>query len=195
MTRTGLLGGSFDPIHLAHVALAHTALQALHLVEVQLIPAAQPWQREPLRATPAQRCAMIELAIAHEPGLTLNGIEVERGGDTYTVDTIRALPQSRSYVWLLGADQLENFCTWRDWQPIARQVDLAVAIRPGSNLCPPAELADFLRNEGRKLEHLPLAPMAISASEIRRRLAQGKPTDGMIAPQVADYIARYRLYR
>jgi nicotinate-nucleotide adenylyltransferase len=175
--------------------LARTALQALDLTEVQLIPAAQPWQRAPLGASSAQRCAMIELAIADEPGLVLNRIEIERGGETYTVDTIVALPQNRAYVWLLGTDQLANFCTWRDWQAIVRKIDLAVAIRPGARVEPPAQLADLLRNARRRLEVLPFTPMAISASEIRRRLAQGEPTHGMLRPQVAAYIARHGLYQ
>lgn len=195
MKRIGLLGGSFDPIHLAHVALARTALHALDLTQVQIIPAGKPWQREPLRAGPYDRCAMIELAIADEPGLVLNRIEIERDGPTYTVDTLRALPSNNAYILLLGADQLANFCTWRDWQEIAQSVELAVALRPNSTLTPPPELADFLHRKERKLNKLPFAPLAISASEIRRRLAAGEPTQGMLAPQVASYISSRGLYR
>ena len=86
MKRIGLLGGSFDPVHVAHVALARNALQTLGLAAVQLIPAANPWQRAALHATGEQRCDMLELAIAGQDGLVVNPIEIERGGPTYTID-------------------------------------------------------------------------------------------------------------
>lgn len=195
MKRIGLLGGSFDPVHLAHIALAQNALQSLGLAEVQLIPAANPWQRAALHATAEQRRDMLQLAIAGHAGLVVNPIEIERGGATYTIDTLRALPQDALYVWLLGTDQLANFCTWRNWQDIASLVDLAVATRPGTELSAPPALAAHLLSQGRKLQELPFTPMPVSASEIRRRLAQGESTDGMLAAPVAAYIAAHHLYR
>lgn len=195
MKRIGLLGGSFDPVHVAHVALAQTALRALGLAEVQLIPAANPWQRAALRATAGQRLDMLRLAVAGHPGLAVNPVEIERGGATYTIDTLRALPRDAHYVWLLGADQLANFCTWRDWQDIARLVDLAVATRPGTALNAPPALAEHLRILGRELQELPFAPMPVSASQIRQRLAQGESTEGLLAAPVAAYIAAHHLYR
>ncbi|KGE01419.1 nicotinate-nucleotide adenylyltransferase [Achromobacter sp. RTa] len=195
MKRIGLLGGSFDPVHVAHIALAQTALQALRLDEVQLIPAANPWQRAALHATAEQRRHMLQLAIAGHAGLAVNPIEIERGGATYTIDTLRALPQDARYVWLLGADQLANFCTWRNWREIAGLVDLAVATRPGTPLSAPAELAEHLRAQGRELQELPFAPMPVSASDIRQRLARGEPTEGLLTAPVAAYIAAHHLYR
>ncbi len=195
MKRIGLLGGSFDPVHVAHVALAENALQALGLAQVQLIPAANPWQRAALHASEAQRRDMLELAIAGHDGLVVNPIELDRGGATYTVDTLRALPADARYVWLLGADQLANFCTWHDWQEISQRVDLAVATRPGTPLAPPAELAAWLGSLGRQLEELPFAPMPVSASQIRQRLANNESTDGLLAAPVAAYIAAHHLYR
>lgn len=195
MKRIGLLGGSFDPVHVAHIALAQNALQALALAEVQLIPAANPWQRAALHATAGQRRDMLQLAVAGHSGLVVNPIEIERGGATYTIDTLRALPQDARYSWLLGADQLANFCTWRDWREIARLVDLAVATRPGTALNAPPELAEWLRGQGRELQELPFPPMPVSASEIRRRLAHGESTDGLLAAPVAAYIAAHHLYR
>jgi nicotinate-nucleotide adenylyltransferase len=195
LKRIGLLGGSFDPVHVAHVALAQTALRALGLAEVQLIPAANPWQRSALRATAGQRLDMLQLAVAGHPGLAVNPIEIERGGPTYTIDTLRALPRDAHYVWLLGADQLANFCTWRDWQDIARLVDLAVATRPGTALNAPPALAEHLRILGREVQELPFAPMPVSASQIRQRLAQDESTEGLLAAPVAAYIAAHHLYR
>ena len=191
--RIGLLGGSFDPIHLAHLALAQAALRELHLTQVQLIPAANPWQRQPLNAAPEHRLRMIELAIDGQAELAVNPIEIDRGGATYTVDTIRALPAGARYVWILGADQLANFCTWQDWQEIAARVDLAVAVRPGTPLAPPDALTKYPSK--RELITLPFTPMAISASDIRARLARGDSTAGLLPPQVAHYIANHGLYR
>ncbi|OZI56891.1 nicotinate (nicotinamide) nucleotide adenylyltransferase [Bordetella genomosp. 4] len=200
--RIGLLGGSFDPIHLAHLALARAALRELHLAQVQFIPAANPWQRAPLNAAPEHRLRMIELAIDGESGMAVNPSEIERGGATYTVDTIRALPAGARYVWILGADQLTNFCTWHQWQEISARVDLAVATRPGTPLIPPEELTEWLasqrRQDGsthRELTTLPFTPMAISASDIRARLARGDTTEGLLTEPVARYIAAHGLYR
>lgn len=195
MKRIGLLGGSFDPVHLAHLALARAAAAKLRLDSVQLIPAANPWQRAPLRASAGHRLRMIELAIDGQPQLAVNPVELERSGPTYTIDTVRALPADAHYVWLLGTDQLANFCTWRQWQAIAGHVDLAVAARPGAPLAAPAELASWLAAHRRRLIRLPFSPMAISASDIRGRLARGASTAGLLPATVARYIARHGLYR
>ena len=195
MKRIGLLGGSFDPVHLAHLALADAARAALGLDEVQLLPAANPWQRAPLAASPDHRLAMLSLAIEGRAGLSINPIEIERGGATYTVDTLRALPGQARYSWLLGADQLANFCTWRDWQEIATLVELAVAVRPGTPLKAPPELSAWLTRQGGRLRELPFTPLDISASDIRRRLARGDDTEGLLPPAVAGYIAHHDLYQ
>lgn len=192
--RIGLLGGSFDPVHEAHTGLALTALQTLGLDEVQLIPAAAPWQRDNLKAAPEHRLRMLEIVASKHPGLTTNPIEIARGGATYTVDTLRALPAGPHYIWLLGADQLSNFCTWREWREIAERVTLAVAVRPGTPLRAPDELAAWLAGRQRTLEQLPFQPTDISASDIRARLAVGATTLGLLDPDVAAYIAAHRLY-
>lgn len=192
--RIGLLGGSFDPVHEAHIALALAALRTLGLDEIQLIPAAAPWQRGNLKAAPEHRLRMLEIVAAKHPGLTTNPIEIERGGATYTVDTLRAMPCGPHYVWLLGADQLANFCTWRAWREIAERVTLAVAVRPGTPLRAPDELAAWLADHHRTLEQLPLQPLDVSASDIRARLASGAPTPGLLDPDVAAYIAAHHLY-
>lgn len=193
--KTGLLGGSFDPVHLAHVALAHCAWQELKLDEVQLIPAADPWQREPLAADAQHRLAMLDLALSGQPHLRVNPIEINRGGKTYTVDTLRQLPSGPDYYWILGADQLANFCTWHRWEEIADLVRLGVAQRPGTALTVPLPLRDHLASQDRALIPLPFQPMPVSSTQIRKCLAAGQPTDGLLSVAVAQYIQKNGLYQ
>jgi nicotinate-nucleotide adenylyltransferase len=193
--RIGLFGGSFDPVHSAHLALARTALSSLRLNQVQLIPAGQPWQRAPLGASPEQRLAMLNLAVGQTPGLVINPIEIERNGATYTIETLEALAQGPEYFWILGADQLLNFCTWRRWQDIVTRVTLVVAQRPGSDPNPPAELEHWLSEHDKSLVHLTFDPMDVSANGIRQRIARGHSTSGLITAPVAHYIATHGLYR
>jgi len=195
LSRRGLLGGSFDPVHIAHIALARHARRHLALDSVALIPAARPWQREALGASAAQRLDMLRIAIAGEPGMEVSDIEIARGGPTYTIDTLRALPAGPEYFWILGADQLENFCSWKDWEDIAARVHLAVAARPGSGLATPAALRARLQALGRELSVIPMPTIELSATSIRRRIATGRTTEGMLDPGVAQYIQRHGLYR
>jgi len=194
LSRIGLLGGSFDPVHLAHVALAQAALDELSLDQVQLLPASDPWQRGPLAATSNQRLAMLRLAIGQSPLLGVNPVEIERGGKTYTIDTLRQLPAGPEYIWILGADQLANFCTWRQWRDIASLVRIAVARRPGADASAPPDLQALLDEQQRPLLQIPFAPMPISASEIRKRLAEGSSVEGLLHPAVILYIERHGLY-
>lgn len=192
--KIGLLGGSFDPVHLAHIALAETAWQALGLAKVELIPAADPWQRRPLAASAPHRLAMLEIATRHHSSLAVNDVEIRRGGKTYTVDTLRQLPPGPEYYWILGSDQLSNFCSWHDWREISRLAWLAVAQRPGSMLQAPAALQNHLETLGRRLVILPFKPQTISSTQVRERLATGQSTSGMLDAGVAEYIRRHGLY-
>jgi nicotinate-nucleotide adenylyltransferase len=193
--KTGLLGGSFDPVHLAHIALANAAHDQLSLNTVELLPAAQPWQRTPLAATNTQRLHMLALATANHPKLRINTMELDRGGPTYTIDTVLTLPEGPEYYWILGADQLQNFCTWERWDEIVQRVTLVVAQRPGAHLLTPEELTERLTLLNRPVLPLNIAPMSISATDIRQRLAAGHPTDGLLDVAVAQYIQENALYQ
>jgi len=228
--RIGLLGGSFDPVHNAHLALASTAIHHLALHSLQFLPAAAPWQRQPLGAAAVHRVRMLQLAIAHAGGpagtqacaagkawtpaeaggqeaqtppeggsLSVNAIEIDRGGPTYTIDTLRAMGAGDAadveYFWILGSDQLMNFCTWQAWQEIVQRVHLAVAARPGSPVKPPVSLARELDRLGRPLHILPFEATDISATDIRRKVAAGLPVDDITPPPVAAYIETNHLYQ
>lgn len=143
--------------------------------------------------------AMLALAIAGEPGLVINPLEIERGGPTYTIDTLRAMgagdDPTHTYVWLLGSDQLANFCTWHAWEEIARRVTLAVASRPDFEPVPPPALARLLKMQDTALATLPWSPSPVSATEIRARAKAGQALDGLIPASVADYIHTHHLYQ
>ncbi len=195
--RIGLLGGSFDPIHCAHLRLAEAARDELGLHAVWLIPAGQPWQRDPLAASPEHRRAMVALAIADHPHLALCDVELRRQGPSYTIDTLRELRAARpdlAFTFILGADQLINLPTWNGWAEIAAQVDLAYAPRPGWADTPPAPLHPALAAHGHALHRLRMAPVDLSATRVRERLAHGQPLGGLVPPPVAAYIAQHRLY-
>jgi len=193
--RIGLLGGSFDPVHRAHLTLANTALVELKLDQVQLIPAGQPWQRPPLGASTTDRLNMTRLAVGQQAGLFVNSVEIDRNGPTYTIETLESLPEGPDYFWILGADQLANFCTWRRWPEIVSRVQLVVAQRPGSELIIPPELAIWLNTNNKRLIHLPFEPLDISANEIRQRIARGESTADFLPEAVGQYITARGLYR
>ena len=191
--RVGLLGGTFDPVHNAHVALARAALEEMQLAEVRWIPAGQPWQKTATRdVTPAvHRVAMVERAIAGEPRFVLDRIEVARAGPSVTLDTVRALkatdPSTR-WTLIIGADQYATLHTWRDWQALLALVTLAVANRPGA--VPPIDTA-VLRHRHRAV---PLPMLDISSTDIRARVAAGQDISKLVPAAVASYIELQGLY-
>lgn len=192
MKRIGLFGGSFDPPHRAHLALARTARDELRLDEVRWVPAGQPWQKNRRLTPAAQREAMVRLAIAGEPGFTLSRAELERSGPSFTLDTLRAFqaaePGSQWFL-LIGADQYAGLHTWRDWPELLSRAVLAVANRPGP--LPPVD-AEVLRHPHRAV---PLPMLDISSTEIRQRAARGEGIAELVPPQVARYIDQHKLYR
>lgn len=146
-----LLGGSFDPVHLGHLALAAEFTQLLQADELRVIPA-RPWQKSALQATDAQRVAMLQLAFADlDVPVVIDTQELDRDGATYTVDTLRALRaelgDDASLVFLIGADQLQRLDTWRDWHALFELANLGVAARPGFSLAdaalPPAVVQEL----------------------------------------------------
>lgn len=193
--RIGLLGGSFDPVHKAHLSLAHAALTALKLDQVQLIPAGQPWQRAPLGASPAHRLEMLRLATRDTTVFKVNPIEIHRIGPTYTIETLQALDPVHEYFWILGADQLTNFCTWHRWTDIVERVHLAVAQRPGSTCVAPDALKHWLSTHHRKLLDIPFQPLDISATAIRQRIAYKQSAQDLLPEVVEQYILEHGLYR
>ena len=192
MTRIGLFGGTFDPVHNAHVALAKTALEALQLDELRWIPAGQPWQKSRQPTPAAAREAMLRLAIEGEPRFVLDRIELDRAGPSYTIDTVLELQASQpgaDWFLIIGQDQYAGLPSWQRWQELLARVRLAVAGRPGTQAETDPRLAAFA------VQRLPLPPLDISSTDLRRRAAAGADISTLVPPEVARYIEQHGLYR
>jgi nicotinate-nucleotide adenylyltransferase len=192
--RVGVLGGSFDPPHLAHLALARLALQALALDELRWLPAGVPWQKADRQRAPGElREAMLRLLIAGEPRFTVDTRELRRAGLTYTIDTVRELnAEAPGTEWwlVIGQDQYRRFDTWRDWPEIVARFGLAVAARAGeAPQAPPAVAA-----VPHRVQVLHLPSMDIAASDIRTRCAEGREIASLVGQPVARYIDQHALY-
>lgn len=219
MTTTGascvaVLGGSFDPVHNGHLALAGLFAGLLAPSQLRIVPAGQPWQKGRLAASDSDRLAMLERAFAAMPlPVVIDQQEMQRQGPSYTVDTLRALraelgPQA-SIVFLMGADQLRNLDTWHDWRALFALANLGVATRPGyaiDEAALPAAVAHELtartatpdRVRASASGTICLAPtlaVDISATSIRAGLAAGADAGALVPAQVLDYIQQHNLYK
>ena len=190
--RIGLFGGSFDPVHRAHLALAQSALAVLALDEMRWIPAGHAWQKARRLTDAAHREAMVRLAIAGEPRFVLDRREIERAGPSYMFDTVAALqaeqPGAQCFL-VIGADQYAGLPSWHRWRELLARVTLAVANRPGQ--APPAAAG-----QGDPAHCVvPLPMLDISSTAIRAKVARGEPIDALVPPAVARYIDQHSLYR
>ncbi|MEO3953981.1 nicotinate-nucleotide adenylyltransferase [Chromobacterium piscinae] len=209
--RVGVFGGTFDPVHHAHLRMARAFADELALDEVRLIPAGQPYHRqEGPRASAAQRLDMVKLAIAADARLTVDEREIRRHRPAYTVDTLRELRAelgAAAELWfLVGGDSLAALSSWKDWRELFRLANLAVAMRPGFDpaALPPEvrqewqarQVSDFSnRTVSGTIRPLALPPLDLSATRLRAQLAADEPVEGLIDPAVLAYIRQQRLYR
>jgi len=216
-----VLGGSFDPVHQGHVALAQLFARLLRPDALRILPAGQPWQKNGLQAGDADRVAMLELAFEalKSPSLpvTIDLQEIERASEgkrpTYTVETLRALRDElgprTSIVFLMGADQLRRLDSWNEWRELFALANLGVATRPGYDLAqealPPMvaqELSMRLATPDtvRLLAHgkvclAPTLDVDLSSSQLRAALQSGADASALGMAQVLDYIQQHNLYK
>jgi nicotinate-nucleotide adenylyltransferase len=183
--RIGILGGTFDPVHNAHLTIARLALDRLELGKLLWLPTGAPAYREPPAASGTDRVAMLALAIGKEPRYAIDERELQPGASGYTFDSLSSLnrenPASR-FVLLMGSDQYEKRAGWHRWTDIEKLAAVAVVARPGSRV-----------EAG--VQTIQMAPSAVSASVIRARLARGEDVSGMVPAAVLGYIRDKGLYR
>ena len=192
--RIGILGGSFDPIHLAHVEAARIARKTLDLDFVYLVPAGNPYHRDEVLASIEQRLAMCELAAQGHDWLKVSKVDTDRIGNTYTIDTIRELAQeftinhpndSAEWFLILGADAYQDFPRWKQPEEIARSVSMVVVSRPGES--------------SQQLDHFPchfidVPGWEISSTQVRLSAGNNESIAELVAPSVNEYIKTNKLY-
>jgi nicotinate-nucleotide adenylyltransferase len=218
-SRVGLLGGTFNPIHNAHLAIARQVRETLGLDRVVMIPSGDPPHKPPQGLASAKdRYEMVRLALASEPHFGISDVEVRRPGKSYSIDTVRLLQheygkETRLY-FLIGLDAFLEFPTWREPETLLTLCSFVVLSRPGLSFLalsslpliprlPQASLIDL--DEGRRVRLdvqcglqslicLRVAPSTVSASDIRARIARGAPTAGLLPPAVESYILQHHIY-
>ena len=190
MESIGLFGGSFDPVHLGHLLVAQAAREELQLARLFFIPAAQsPFKPSTVPAPAEQRLRLLRLALAGQTDCEIDDQEINRGGVSYTIDTVRDYAgrfSGAQLFYLIGADHVPELPKWRDAGELAKLIEFVVISRPGKSAAPlPAPF------RGRALAGFPLG---VSSSQIRDRVRAGMPIDLLVGPAVAEAIRNNRLY-
>ncbi|MEV0091498.1 nicotinate-nucleotide adenylyltransferase [Streptomyces sp. NPDC050738] len=190
--RLGVMGGTFDPIHHGHLVAASEVASQFHLDEVVFVPTGQPWQKSHKAVSPAEdRYLMTVIATASNPQFSVSRIDIDRGGATYTHDTLRDLRDANTdadLFFITGADALSQILTWRDAEQLFALAHFIGVTRPGHVLTD-----DGLPEGGVSLVEVPA--LAISSTDCRVRVAQGDPVWYLVPDGVVRYIDKRQLYR
>ena len=177
--RVGIFGGTFDPIHMGHLVAAVNARHAVGLDRVILMVANVPWQKADTRAvsTAEDRLALVQAAVGGVPGLEAGALEIERGGESYTADTVAHMhaenPEDELFV-IVGWDVAQDLTSWERFEEIKPLATLVVVNRPGS------QRPDFLVDAGWRVAEVTIPNLEISSTDLRARAAQGRPLDYLI---------------
>jgi nicotinate-nucleotide adenylyltransferase len=193
----GVMGGTFNPIHIGHLVTAEEALYAFALREVIFVPAGRPWQKDRTGVAEAEhRYLMTVIATASNPRFRVSRMEIDRTGPTYTVQTLRALRAELGDVelyFITGADAILQILTWKDPEEVLAEARFIAATRPGYDL-------DRLEKElpegfGERVHILEIPALAVSSTDVRRRVAAGRPVRYLLPEGVARYVEKAGLYR
>ncbi len=206
----GVFGGTFNPVHLAHLRLAEEVRETLALERVFFIPSADPPHKSHGLASATQRLEMVKLASASNPSFEALDLELQRPGRSYSVDTLRVLSQryAGEPLWfLMGTDTLAELDTWYEPETLVGLANIAVVGRPGSarrsleSLLPERLVGSFVvgpdlltHGSGRVIRSIPFSPLGISASDIRQRVARGTSIRYLVPDAVIEYIEKNHLY-
>ena len=204
----GILGGTFDPIHLGHLHISRRVLNRLSLDQVHFMPCAIPVHRSSPSASADARCAMIELAIGDEPGFVLDRVELMRDGPSFTVDSLATLRQKdlpgadTPMALILGTDAFNGFDRWKSPERILELAHLVICARPGSevraDLFPQQRVdspEDLAAGASGGILVLEVDAPDCASSRIRAALGQGGDTEQWLLPEVREYIDQHQLYR
>lgn len=190
MQRIGLYGGSFDPIHTGHVLVGQAAIEELQLTRLFFILAARsPFKPEQHPAPSEHRLAMIRLALAGRTNWEVDDFEIQRGGTSFTIDTVRYFAQrfpAAKLFYLIGADNVAGLAKWREAEALAELAEFVVIPRPGET---PTPLPSPFHGQ-----YLAGFPFGVSASQIRARVRAGQPIEPLVPAAVAEFIRNNRLY-
>lgn len=204
--RIGVYGGTFDPIHYGHLRPALDVLCQLKLDQVRFIPCYQPVHRSAPQVSSAQRCQMIELAIANQLAFVLDKREIERQGPSYMVDTLHSLQADfprAGLVLMMGTDAFAKFLQWHNWQHILQLANVAVMHRPGEPLPNHGELAALLQQrlvseltaDAGQIVEVEVTQLDLSATRLRDLLKHNQPIDYLMPDAVIHYIKTHQLYQ
>lgn len=193
------MGGTFDPIHHGHLVAAGEVADLFGLSEVVFVPTNQPWQKDGRQVSAAEdRYLMSVIATASNPGFSVSRVDIDRGGPTYTIDTLhdlRAVHPDAELYFITGADALASILSWQDWEELFGLAKFIGVSRPGYELSGEhvATALDRLAEDSLHLVEVPA--LAISSSDCRARAAGGRPIRYLVPDGVVQYVAKRRLYQ
>ena len=197
MPEIGLMGGSFNPIHCGHVALARAALESGRVERVLFLPTGNPPHKKEGLADKFDRLRLVELAVTHEAGMAVCREEIDRDGVIYTVDTLAALKRKMpdcTLTYLIGADTLRALGTWRRVETVIERCKFLVMMREGETREEVIRLAGLWTQRGAQIDFLDARKMDISSTQIRKQIQKGLPFERLVPQAVADYIHEHGLY-
>lgn len=198
--RLGIMGGTFDPIHVGHLACAEQVRDVFDLDGVVFMPAGDPWMKRGRAVSDAEeRFAMVKAAVSDNPRFDASRLEIDRAGATYTVDTLRALrahyPDNVELYFISGADAVQHILEWREAAELSRLARLVAVTRPGYEIDDARRR--YMRTHAaiRDVSVIEVTALAVSSTDLREKVRSGRSVRYLVPPVVADYIETHGLYR